>query len=181
MTYEKRMVGNSRVDAVRIPLEVTEELLSIHKHGEYTEVLECYLVLYAPPKQEILQCKLDEIAAVLPDEIAAKHPDIYQKLTGSGLAVNAGDRRVFGDNLYKANVTVWDRPDQWPDAVPELWMVMPKEGEYRTIPNQISATETFSYGEIGRWIDGLLYKSIHPYPHAWTPKEYPPAWELYKP
>ena len=148
MIYEKRTLGSDRVDTVRIPLDVSPELLAAHQHGEYTEVLECYLVLYAPPKQEILQGKLDEIAAVLPDNIATQHPEIYPELTGNGQPVDAGSRRRFGDDLYKANVTVWDRADQWPDAAPALWTRITASGGVEDWIQPTGAHDAYAAGAI---------------------------------
>lgn len=159
MIYEKRTLGSDRVDTVRIPLDVSPELLAAHQHGEYTEVLECYLVLYAPPKQEILQGKLDEIAAVLPDNIATQHPEIYPELTGSEQPVDAGSRRRFGDSLYKANVTVWDRADQWPDAAPALWTKITASGGVEDWIQPTGAHDAYYFGDV-RAHAGKVWRSV---------------------
>lgn len=73
--------------------------------------------------QEQAAAKASMLAAVadtLPDELAVQHPEIYPALVGDGKVVNAGQRRLFKGVLVKAIVTVWDRPDQWPDADPRI-------------------------------------------------------------
>ncbi len=179
MLYEQRTLGNERVDTIRITLDTPPDLIEQYAQGEYTEVMEHYLVLYKPPEKIVLQEKLDSMAAALPDELAAQHPDIYPTLTQSGEAVSAGTRINWGGKVAKVLSTLWDREDQDPENAPELWTILTIQGGYRVIPNPIPATETFAPGEIGLWEDGKLYKSVHPTPHAWTPVDYPAAWELY--
>lgn len=168
----------------------------------YTHLLEHYLVMtkgadgllqearQAAAQAQAAQAQAEEAAAqkellletmadALPPELAVQHPDLYKPLEKSGKEVLAGKRVRWGDQIAVAKVTLWDREDQDPDHAPELWDIL-KIGEegYRVIPNPIPATETFKPGEIGKWTDGKLYKSVHPTPHAWTPADYPAAWEV---
>ena len=124
MIYEQRTLGADRVDTVRITLDTPPELIEQYAQDGYTEVMEHYLVLYKPPEKIVLREKLDSIAAALPDELAAQHPEIYPQLVGDGKAVEAGQRRLFKGVLVRANVTVWDRPDQWPNADPKMASVL---------------------------------------------------------
>lgn len=125
--------------------------------------------------------KLRSIATALPDELAVQHPDLYDPMLYTGEPITAGTRINWRGSIAKANVTLWDREDNDPEHAPDLWTVLQVQGGHRVIPNPIPATETFAPGEIGLWEDGKLYKSIHPSPHAWTPGDYPAAWEVYEP
>ena len=51
MIYEQRTLGNERVDTIRITLDTPPELIAQYAQEGYTEVLECYLVLYKPPEK----------------------------------------------------------------------------------------------------------------------------------
>lgn len=158
----------------------------------YTQVSDLVLTLYKQsiPEQQVEEltaameqktATLRTIAVALPDELAVQHPDLYDPMRYTGEPITAGTRINWHGRIAKANVTLWDREDQNPENAPDLWTILPIQDGYRVIPDPIPATETFSYGEIGRWKDGLLYRSIHPDPHAWTPAEYPAAWEVHNP
>lgn len=145
-------------------------------------VIEKVMVHLGTPSAEAeLQDKMDELATQLPDDLAIQHPEIYPQMSYSGKEIKAGTRVNWEGQLMKANVSLWDRADQTPEAAPELWSKLELAGGYRLIPDPIPAELTFNFGEIGRWTDGLLYKSIHSHPHAWTPRDYPAAWEVYTP
>lgn len=158
----------------------------------YTHLADLSLTLYqmSDEAQQVEQlteqvqtktAKLLNIATALPDELAVQHPDLYDPMLYTGEPITAGTRINWRGSIAKANVTLWDREDNDPEHAPDLWTVLQVQGGYRVIPNPIPATETFAPGEIGLWEDGKLYKSIHPSPHAWTPAEYPEAWEVYEP
>lgn len=100
MIYEQRTLGDKRVDSVRIPLETPPELVAEHQADGYTEVLEHYLVLYKRPDAEVLQDKLETIAAVLPDDIAVDHVDLYPQWA-QGVALAIGDRVQHKGGLYR--------------------------------------------------------------------------------
>ena len=175
MIYEQRSLGNERVDTVRIPLVVTQELLDAHPAGDYTEVLEAFLVLYKKPKAEVLQSKIESIADVLPDEIAVQHADIYPTLQGGGALIKAGKRIRVGDALYRASVDLWDNAESTPEAAPNLWAQIILQGEYRIIPDVITAELAFAKDEIGVW-KGKNYRAkrdgvVH------NPEVYPNDWE----
>ena len=181
MIYEQRTLGSDRVDTIRITLDTPPELIAQYARDGYTEVMEHYLVLYKPPEKIVLKEKLDSITDALPDDLAAQHADIYPTLQGGGALITSGKRIRVGDALYRASVDLWDNAESTPEAAPNLWteIKLVPGTEYRVISDPILATETFSFGEIGMWTDGKLYKSVHPHPHAWTPADYPAAWELY--
>ena len=92
MIYEQRTLGADRVDTVRITLDTPSELIEQYAQDGYTEVMEHYLVLYKPPEKIVLKEKLDSIASELPDEVAARHPEIYPELKRDGSAVAAEAR-----------------------------------------------------------------------------------------
>ena len=100
MIYEQRTLGADRVDAIRITLDTPPELVAQYAQDGYTEVMEHYLVLYKPPEKIVLREKLDSIAAALPDEIAAEHPDMYPMWT-AGMALKANDRIQHDGGLYR--------------------------------------------------------------------------------
>lgn len=92
----------------------------------YTQHMLTTVTFIKPPvtAEKVAEEKDVVIAAVLGalnDGQALQFTDLYPLLTGDGQAVEAGNRRRFGNGLYKANATLWDRPDQWPDAEPTLW------------------------------------------------------------
>lgn len=177
MIYEQRTHNGERVDTVRISVEPTPEMLVAHAQDGYTEVLECYLVLYKPPEAGVLKDKLTELADALPDELAAKHPDIYGELQESGELVPANKRFNWGGKVMKAKVDLWDRADQNPDNAPTLWDELKfSETNYREIPEIITTELAFGKDEIGFWPkDGKHYKAkrdgvVH------NPDVYPRDW-----
>ena len=100
MIYEQRTLGNERVSTIRITLDTPPELVEQYAQGEYTEVMEHYLVLYKPPEKIVLQEKLDSIAAALPDDIAVEHVDLYP-VWMEGMALKANDRIQHDGGLYR--------------------------------------------------------------------------------
>lgn len=100
MIYEKRTLGNERVDTVRVTLDTPPELIAQYAQDGYTEVMEHYLVMYKPPEKIVLQEKLDSIAAVLPDDIAVEFLDLYP-VWMEGIALYTGDRVYHGGGLYR--------------------------------------------------------------------------------
>jgi len=100
MIYEQRTLGADRVDTVRITLDTPPDLIAEYAQGEYTEVMEHYLVLYKPPEKIVLQEKLDSIATALPDDIAVEFLDLYP-VWMEGMALYTGDRVYHGGGLYR--------------------------------------------------------------------------------
>lgn len=104
MIYEQRTLGNERVDTIRVTLDTPPDLIAQYAQGEYTEVMEHYLVLYKPPEAIILQDKLDTIATALPDDIAVEHVDLYPAWA-AGMALKANDRIQHDGGLYRVQQT----------------------------------------------------------------------------
>lgn len=182
MIYEQRTLGAERVDTVRITLDTPPELIEQYAQDGYTEVMEHYLVLYKPPEKIVLKEKLGSIAAALPDDLAIQHPEIYPQLVGDGKAVEAGQRRLFRGVLVKANVTVWDRPDQWPDADPKIASVLwtPITGtpgpDGEVIEDWVQpagAHDAYKIGDV-RAHNGKTWRSTAPN-NTWVPGAY--GWE----
>lgn len=119
---------------------------------------------------------LMSVAEALPDEMAAKHPQIYPALKGDGKALEANTRINWGGKVAKAKVTLWDREDQDPDHAPELWDILAfGETGYQEIPEVITAELAFAKDEIGVW-KGKNYRAkrdgvVH------NPEVYPDDWE----
>lgn len=175
MIYEQRTLGNGRVDTIRVTLDTPPDLIAEYAQGEYTEVMEHYLVLYKPPEKIVLKEKLDSIADALPDDLAVQHADIYPTLQGGGALIKAGKRIRVGDALYRASVDLWDNAESTPEAAPTLWAQIVLAGQYRIIPEVITAELAFAKGEIGVW-KGKNYRAkrdgvVH------NPDVYPNDWE----
>lgn len=100
MIHEQRTLGADRVDTIRITLDTPPDLIAQYAQGEYTEVMEHYLVLYKPPEKIVLHEKLNSIATALPDEIAVEHIDLYP-VWMEGMALGIGDRVQHDGGLYR--------------------------------------------------------------------------------
>jgi hypothetical protein len=165
MTYKygKRDYQGKMVDTVNVYLEggvLTETALDELKaqHPGYTEVLMSSLVLFKPPedietelaeKNELISAlgqTLRVVADALPDEQAANFPNLYGELVGDEQPVPAGQRRTFNGELYAAKVTLWDRPDQWPDQQPDLWRKITKTGEIENWVQPSGAHDAYPIG-----------------------------------
>lgn len=89
--------------------------------------------------------------------------------------ITAGKRIRVGDALYRASVDLWDNSESTPEAAPNLWTQIILQGEYRVIPEVITAELAFAKGEIGIW-KGKNYRAkrdgvVH------NPEVYPGDWE----
>lgn len=158
MIYEQRSWNGELVQTVRIPLETTPELLAQYAQDGFTEVYEHSLVLYKPPEAEVLKDRLEQIADALPDELAANFPNLYGELVGDEQPVPAGQRRVFNGELYAAKVTLWDRPDQWPDQQPDLWRKITKTGEIENWVQPSGEHDAYHFGAVRAHV-GKVWRS----------------------
>lgn len=102
--------------------------------------------------------QLNAIALALPDDLAVQHVDIYPELLGNNEAVMAGQRRRFNNELYKANVTLWDRADQWPDAQPTLWTKITQSGGIEDWVQPTGAHDAYYFGDV-RAHKGKVWRS----------------------
>lgn len=124
---------------------------------------------------EVKQARLQAVAEALPDEVAAGMADLYPELKGDSAAVEANKRINWQGKVAKARVAVWDRPDQWPDAAPELWDILSIQGGYREIPEVITAALAFAPDEKGWW-KGELYQNTSGVTLTHNPDLYPQGW-----
>lgn len=182
-TYEeKRHVGENRVDTIKIMIGEADIAELMAQYPEYPEILEHYVVLYKPyvDPDEVAAEKdavIHTVLAALPDADALAFTQYAPVLKGEGSLVKAGTRINWNGRLYKANVDLWDNEESTPDTAPTLWSEIVMQGEYRTIPETITAELAFAKDEIGYWpADGKHYKALAD-GTVWTPTAYPAAWE----
>jgi hypothetical protein len=181
---EKRTVDGGSVDSIKVELDMNLAKLDIPaEYADYTEVLECWMTLYKKPVnveqaiQEAVAEKealLVELAGALPDELATQYANLYPELMGDGEAVTAGQRRRFQEELYKANVTLWDRPDQWPDAEPSLWTKITQSGGVEDWIQPTGAHDAYNTGDHVMF-EGKHYVSLID-GNVWSPAAYPAGW-----
>ena len=111
----------------------------------------------------------------LPDREASEAPTLFPRLKEDGKLIANGTRILWAGEIRRANVDMWDRPENNPDNAPSLWdRISYKQGE-RIIPPVIPASLAFGLGEKGWWGD-VLYSSLLP-ANAWTPDENPAGWQ----
>lgn len=183
-TYpEKRHIGENRVDTIKILIGDADLADIKAQFPEFTEVLEHYVVLYKPfvSPEEVATQKDDvihTILAALPDSEALGFVQHAQTLKGEGQLVKANTRINWENQLFKANVDLWDNDESTPAVAPALWSKITMQGAYRTIPETITAELAFSKDEIGFWPpDGKHYKAKND-GTVWTPTQYADAWVL---
>lgn len=123
-----------------------------------------------------LRAAMETAAVSLDDQTASGAPDMFRRLTGSGEAVEAGTRINWNGTVKKAAAALWDRTDQDPDHVPELWTDLDYVDGIRKIPDVITAVQAFAKGELG-WRGGVVYKSLID-GNVWIPEIYAAAWEV---
>ena len=136
----------------------------------------------APYNDEEIYAELTEIKATtsaivegVSDEAAVLAPDMFPTMKNNNELIKAGTRINWNGKVKRASVDVWDRTENNPDASPLLWEDINQIGEYREIPDIITAGLAFANNEFGWW-HGVLYKSLIDN-NVWTPDEYPTAWE----
>lgn len=112
------------------------------------------------------------------DEVAVQCMPLFPTVKYDSALVSVGTRISFNGKLYKAAVDLWDTENNNPENAPTLWAELTFSGgdNIRDIPEVITVTTAFSYGELGRW-NGKIYKSLAD-ANVYTPDQYPPYWEL---
>jgi len=118
---------------------------------------------------------IEQAAQSLPDRDASEVPTLFPSLKEDGKLIANGTRIIWNGEIRKANVDMWDRPENNPDNAPSLWdHISYKQGE-RIIPSVIPASMAFAQGEKGWWGDVLCISLIPA--NVWTPDENPAGWE----
>lgn len=117
---------------------------------------------------------IEQAAQSMPDRDASEAPSLFPRLKEDGKLIYGGTRIVWNGEIRKANVDMWDRPENNPDNAPSLWdRISYKQGE-RIIPSVIPASMAFAEGEKGWWGD-VLYRS-KVMANVFTPEQYPDNW-----
>ena len=118
---------------------------------------------------------IEQAAQSLPDQEASEAPALFPSLKEDGKLIATGTRILWAGEIRRANVDMWDRPENNPDNAPSLWdHISYKQGE-RIIPAVIPASLAFDKGEKG-WYGDVLYISLIP-ANVWTPDENPAGWK----
>ena len=118
---------------------------------------------------------IEQAAQSLPDREASEAPTLFPRLKEDGKLIATGTRILWAGEIRRANVDMWDRPENNPDNAPSMWdHIRYKQGE-RIIPSVIPASLAFDKGEKG-WFGDVLYISLIP-ANVWTPDENPAGWE----
>ena len=112
----------------------------------------------------------------LTDEQALSSVEIYPTLKDDGSLVKAGTRINWNGQLKRAAVDLWDTTLNNPDNATALWEDIKYTGEYREIPETITAGLAFALGERGWW-KGVLYESLMA-ANVYTPDQYPSGWKV---
>lgn len=112
----------------------------------------------------------------LTDEQALSSVEIYPTLKDDGSLVKAGTRINWNGQLKRAAVDLWDTTLNNPDNATALWEDIKYTGEYREIPETITAGLAFALGERGWW-KGVLYESLME-ANVFTPDQYPSGWKV---
>ena len=114
------------------------------------------------------------VGATLTDEEAVQHTDFFMPWRVE-TEHQAGDRVTYYGTLYKCLQAHTSQSDWTPDAAPSLWAEITLAGEYRVIPEVISASEAFALGERGWWKNRLYESLIQA--NVYTPDVYPAGWK----
>ena len=117
---------------------------------------------------------LDSVGKILTDEQAIAHIELYTPW-GVDVPYNVDERKTYNGELYKCLLKHTSKADWTPDIAPSLWVKITLVGEYRVIPEVISATEAFDLGEKGWWKDELYESLIKG--NVYTPEAYPAGWK----
>lgn len=123
-----------------------------------------------------LRAAMTRAGEFLTDEQALSSVEIYPTLKDDGSLVKAGTRINWKGQLKRAAVDLWDTELNNPDNATSLWEDIKYKGEYREIPEVITAGLAFALGERGWW-KGVLYESLMA-ANVYTPDQYPSGWKV---
>lgn len=118
---------------------------------------------------------IDKAAAMLTDEQAAEVPTLYSEWA-SDTAYAVGDRRRYGEKLYRCLVAHTSQADWAPDVAVSLWaeVLIP---DPEAIPEWVQPDSTNSYMEGDKVIhNGKTWISLVDN-NVWEPGVY--GWEVY--
>jgi len=84
----------------------------------------------------------------------------------------------YEGKLYKVIQEHTSQANWIPSELPALYRpLMPDNVVAEWDFDRDLAANPIQPGERVIWTDGKVYESIHPTPHAWSPADYPPAWQ----
>ena len=110
------------------------------------------------------------------DKTASEAPDLLARLDQNGKLVKAGTRINWNGVVKRAMVDLWDTAENNPDNAPSLWENIEYKDGYRIIPETITASGAFAFGEIGWWKDDKYESLINA--NVYTPEQYPAGWKV---
>lgn len=119
---------------------------------------------------------MQKAAQSLDDADGSVAPELFPTMAYDGSLIKGGTRIRWGDGLKRAAVDLWDYESNNPDKAPTLWEDVAYRAGYRIIPETITATLAFGYGELGWWGD-VLYRSLRD-GNVHTPDVTPEWWEV---
>lgn len=126
-----------------------------------------------------LRAWIEKLSAGLSDADSSTCAELFPRLKENGELIEAGTRINYGGVIKKAAVSLWDTVENNPDNAPNLWADIDYINGIRKIPAVITVTLAFSYGELGIWEDGGVYRSLME-GNVYTPEEAADQWELVK-
>lgn len=118
---------------------------------------------------------VEKAAETLSDADASKAPSLFPGMSCDGALIKSGTRIHWHGQLKRAAVDLWDLESNNPANAPALWEDVAYKDGWRIIPEAITATLAFVYGELGWW-HGTLYRSLRD-GNTFNPSVTPEWWE----
>lgn len=118
---------------------------------------------------------IERAMASTDDATASAAVELSPVMKYDGGLIKAGTRINYGGVLKRAAVDLWDTEANNPDNAPALWEDVAYRDGIRIIPETISASAAFAFGERGWWQDKLYESKINA--NVYTPEQYPAGWE----
>jgi len=121
---------------------------------------------------------IEDVSEILTDDQAADMPQVFNEWA-VGVAYKTGDRRRYGDKLYKCVQGHVSQEDWTPDATPALWTEVAKPGEIPVWKQPTGAHDAYNTGDKVHFetIDDPVYESLIDN-NVHSPAAYPAGWQL---